>query len=350
MLLRVAAWCVAAFLIAVPASAEVETGAVADANLSVTTIAIDVPIGVAATAIGAPQEKIEASTEDPSAPVEAQPAADAPAQANIPAANQPTVEASLQPDIQKPDIQKPDQAEANAPAKLADLESAVPDRPNAVLPRTEMPRNDLPHINVALRFNILPVKNGDVVAKWNGIKADMRAESAIFARCRANADTCPAAAKRFLGIVDQGRALTGRARIGVINRAINLAIESTSDMAQWGVPDRWSAPLETFTTRKGDCEDYAIAKYVALIEAGIAAEDVKLMIVRNTAANEDHAVTAVRLDGSWIILDNRWLKLVEDTAMPQTVPLFALGNDGVRQFLPDMLVGARRAPAPASID
>jgi hypothetical protein len=74
------------------------------------------------------------------------------------------------------------------------------------------------------------------------------------------------------------------------------------------------------------------------------------MIVRNTAANEDHAVTAVRLADSWIILDNRWLRLVDDTAMQQAVPLYALDNDGVRQYLPDVLVGQRRAPpAPASI-
>ena len=44
-----------------------------------------------------------------------------------------------------------------------------------------------------------------------------------------------------------------------------------SDLAQWGVIDRWSAPLETFTTGRGDCEDYAIAKYVALTAAGVAA-------------------------------------------------------------------------------
>jgi predicted transglutaminase-like cysteine proteinase len=212
-----------------------------------------------------------------------------------------------------------------------------------------MLRKGLPRIDAAFRFDILPVTGGDVFVKWNGVKADMRAESEIFARCRANIDTCPDGAKKFLGIVDQGRGLTGRARIGVINRAVNLAIEPVSDMVQWGVPDRWSAPLETFTTGKGDCEDYAIAKYVALIEAGIAEDDVRLMIVRNTAANEDHAVTAVRLDGAWIILDNRWLKLVADQAMAQAVPLFALGNDDVRQYLPDVLVGARRAPAPASI-
>ena len=26
-----------------------------------------------------------------------------------------------------------------------------------------------------------------------------------------------------------------------------------SDLAQWGVLDRWSAPLETFTSQAGDC-------------------------------------------------------------------------------------------------
>jgi predicted transglutaminase-like cysteine proteinase len=244
----------------------------------------------------------------------------------------------------QPDVQKPNQAAATAPTKLAALEAVTPVRPDAALPR-----NDLPNIDASFRFNILPVKGGDVLTKWNRVKADMRAESEVFARCRANMDSCPVAAKNFLAIVDQGRALTGRARIGVINRAINMAIEPMSDMAQWGVPDKWSAPLETFTTHKGDCEDYAIAKYVALIEAGIAADDVKLMIVHNTAAHEDHAVTAARLDGAWIILDNRWLKLVEDKAMPEAVPLFALDSEGARRYLPDVLIGARRSAAPASI-
>ena len=218
------------------------------------------------------------------------------------------------------------------------------------MPRLATPESDLPRIDPSFRFNVLPVKGGGVLIKWQGVQAAMRAESEVFARCQANMATCPKAAKKFLAIVDQGRGLVGRARIGVINRAINLSIMAVSDMAQWGVDDRWSPPLETFSTGKGDCEDYAIAKYSALIETGLAAADVKLMIVHNTAANEDHAVTAVRLDGTWIILDNRWLRLVEDTAMVQAVPLFALGAEGVQQFLPDVLIGERRTrPAPASI-
>jgi predicted transglutaminase-like cysteine proteinase len=344
MLLRVAAWWFGAFLFAVtvPAFAGIERGPVATANQSAVTMAVAAPMGQAAvtseSASAAPQEPIKASVD-----AEAEASVADPAQ---------SVETKALADILakiEPQLPKPDQATADPPAKLAALEPAPPAPPNAALPRNDLRTSDLPHIDAAFRFNILPVKSGDVLAKWNGIQADMRAESAVFARCRASMASCPAAAQKFLAIVDQGRALTGRMRIGVINRAINMAIEPVSDMAQWGVEDRWSAPLETFTTHKGDCEDYAIAKYVALLETGMAGSDVKLMIVHNTAAHEEHAVTAVRLDDSWIILDNRWLRLVEDKAMPDMVPLFALDNDGVRRFLPDVLIGAQRSPAPASI-
>jgi predicted transglutaminase-like cysteine proteinase len=293
MLLRVAAWGLAAFIMAVPAVAGVDPDAIAAAG----GIAEAAP---AARPLAAPIEatKIETTT----------------------AGN--AVQAA---------------AVAVVPGRLAALEPAAP-------------RSDLPRIDAPFRFSVVPVISGQVLAKWNAVEADIRAQSDVFARCRISPDTCPRAAKSFLDIIDQGRALTGRVRIGVINRAINLAIQPTSDMAQWGVPDRWSAPLDTFTTRKGDCEDYAIAKYVALTEAGLAADDVKLVIVRNTAANEDHAVTAVRLDARWIILDNRWLRLVDDVAMTQAVPLFVLDRDGVRQFLPDVRLGTAGAAAPASLD
>ena len=49
--------------------------------------------------------------------------------------------------------------------------------------------------------------------------------------------------------------LLQRVCIGVINREINLAIVPTIDFVQWGVDDRWSPPLETFATGRGDCED-----------------------------------------------------------------------------------------------
>jgi hypothetical protein len=70
----------------------------------------------------------------------------------------------------------------------------------------------------------------------------------------------------------------------------------------------------------------------------VAEADVKLVVVRNTAAREDHAVVAVRLDGAWIILDNRWLPLVRDSEMLRATPLFVLDDNGVRRFVAPGLI------------
>jgi predicted transglutaminase-like cysteine proteinase len=177
------------------------------------------------------------------------------------------------------------------------------------------------------------VSEGEILSKWTGVKLEIRKDEQIFARCRNDASSCPLAAQRFLAIVDEGRARSGRARIGVINRAINLAIIPTSDLVQWGVLDHWSAPLETFTTRRGDCEDYAIAKYVALRAAGVAPQDIKLVVVRNIDISENHAVVAVRLDSAWVILDNRSQALAPDREIWRATPVFEIDEDGVRQFL-----------------
>jgi predicted transglutaminase-like cysteine proteinase len=207
--------------------------------------------------------------------------------------------------------------------------------------------NPPPAIPEPFGLKAIPITHGALLAKWNGVAADIRAENGILASCRDHSRPCPPAAQSFLAVIDSGRAHGGRARIGVVNRAINLAIRPTTDLAQWGVPDRWSAPLATFTTGRGDCEDYAIAKYVALQAAGVAEDDMRLVIVRELAAEEDHAVLVVRLEGSWIVLDNRWLTLVDDSAMRRVVPLFVLAHDGVKQFAPTAIATLRPATAPA---
>jgi predicted transglutaminase-like cysteine proteinase len=177
-----------------------------------------------------------------------------------------------------------------------------------------------------------PVATGELQAKWRKVEVDIRADIEVLAHCREHMESCPPAAERFLAIIEEGRARNGRARIGTINRAVNMAIRRVSDFAQWGVPDRWSSPLETFSTGRGDCEDYAIAKYIALTEAGVAEEDVKLIIERDLATNQDHAVVATRLNGHWIVLDNRWFALVRDAESRRMIPLFVLNYNGVKQF------------------
>jgi predicted transglutaminase-like cysteine proteinase len=214
--------------------------------------------------------------------------------------------------------------------------------PAAVL-RTQ-PASDL------FGLDAIGVTGGEILIKWSQVAAAIAADRDVLRRCREKTEACAAAAQKLLAVIAEGQSHEGRARIGVVNRAINLSIKPMSDLAQWGVPDRWSAPLETLATGRGDCEDYAIAKYVALSEAGIGEDDLRLVIVRDLGLAEDHAILAVRDGGKWLLLDNRRLSLLEDNELQRVQPLFALNRDGVREFAPSAFADAHNAAtAPSSV-
>ena len=177
-----------------------------------------------------------------------------------------------------------------------------------------------------------PVADGDLLERWRRVKADVARDLETVARCHANGP-CTAAAQALIAIISEGVGQRGRARIGMINRAADLAITPISDQAQWGVPDRWSAPLETLQSSRGDCEDYAIVKYAALLGAGISESDVKIVIFKNLLPREDHAALAVHVDGQWLILDNRTLTLVSDTDVTRAIPEYVLDQNGVSRFV-----------------
>jgi predicted transglutaminase-like cysteine proteinase len=175
---------------------------------------------------------------------------------------------------------------------------------------------------------------GELWTKWRRVEAALRAEMATIAQCRATPDACrSAAARQFIAIADEARMRSGRARIGAVNRAFNLAVQYVDDRDQHGVDDHWSAPLATLAAGRGDCEDYAIAKLIALREAGVADDDLRFIIVRDVKLKEYHAALAVRLDRRWIVLDNRRHAMVEDHDLAHYVPLFAIRQDiGVLQY------------------
>jgi len=170
------------------------------------------------------------------------------------------------------------------------------------------------------------VRGEPLVRIWQGIQAGMRAEMTNLALCHAQTQTCSPAAQKLDRIITDGRAQSGLARIGIINRAVNMAIKSADD------PHVWHSPLEALSAGEGDCKDYAVTKYFALLEAGLPEQDVKLLIVHDVKVNQDHAMVAVRFDGDWIILDNRWLALVRDAEMHRAIPLYALDGNGVSRF------------------
>jgi predicted transglutaminase-like cysteine proteinase len=188
-----------------------------------------------------------------------------------------------------------------------------------------------------------PLSWGSVREKWLGVERKLDDERVQLALCDGDRDRCVSpAALRLLAIVDEARAREGRARLGEINRAINLAIRPMSDLAQWGEIDVWSSPLVTFASGAGDCEDYAIAKFVALRQAGVSPDDLRIVIMRDTIHGEDHAVAAARLDGHWLTLDNRRMAMVEDAYVRNYRPLYVIDRYGVMQYAEPPLLANRQ--------
>ena len=205
--------------------------------------------------------------------------------------------------------------------------------PSRVTTDAQVPEKELPELGKE-PFGLFTFRapEGMLWRKWRGLEADMAKEQTLLERCRATPETCPAHAVQFLRLIEAVKSRSGRAQLDEANRAVNAAIRYVSDFAQHGEADRWSAPLATFATAKGDCEDYAIAKYVALRQAGFSPDELRLVLVRDRAVREDHAVLAARLEGRWQILDNRHSELIEDSDAASFTPLFAINHRGVQLF------------------
>jgi predicted transglutaminase-like cysteine proteinase len=187
---------------------------------------------------------------------------------------------------------------------------------------------------------------GDISAKWRDVLARIDSEEETLAACRASPDACSPAARRLLQLVELGRQRAGRARLGEINRAVNLSIRAASDWTQYGVDDFWSPPLATLEKGAGDCEDYAILKYLALRETGISPDDLRLLIVSYPRRRTIHVVLAVHLDEEWLLLDNLTMVMVNRLEATQYRPLIALDYHAITT-----LVAGSPAPqdAPAAI-
>ncbi|WFU16381.1 transglutaminase-like cysteine peptidase [Bradyrhizobium sp. CB3481] len=194
----------------------------------------------------------------------------------------------------------------------------------------------------------ISLTSGGLLDKWLGVQRRLDDEMVQLELCEGDRDGCVSqAAIKFLDIVGAARQRDGRARLGEINRTINLAIRPVNDIAQHGQIDVWTSPLATLERGGGDCEDYAIAKFVALRRAGLTSDDLRIVVLHDTIRGEDHAVAAARLDGRWLILDNRRMAMVADADVRNFRPTFVISERGVMRYTDSSLLAdaSNRKPA-----
>lgn len=189
--------------------------------------------------------------------------------------------------------------------------------------------------------------SGGLQDKWQKVKRQLPTERRILAACRADMSTCPQAAKALIALIDNAMKRDAGTRLAEINRAINLTIRYAEDRDTYGVEEYWATPLTTFARGAGDCEDYAIAKLVALQEMGFDANDLRIVVVRDENGG-GHAMTAARQNDRWLLLDNRRSGLVEDKVSDRSTPLFVIDDDGAKRLLAPQAMAPKEEPAPTT--
>ena len=122
-----------------------------------------------------------------------------------------------------------------------------------------------------------------------------------------------------------------------INDFINRHIAFEDDRSVWEQSDYWATPLETLGMGRGDCEDFAIIKYVSLRHAGIASDKLRLIYVKATLETADgpirvaHMVLAYYATPSAepLLLDNLEPRILPAAKRADLKPIFSFNSAGI---------------------
>lgn len=115
------------------------------------------------------------------------------------------------------------------------------------------------------------------------------------------------------------------ATVNRVNARVNRDIIRKTDIANFGVGERWSTPLED-GTKFGDCEDYVLEKRRALIAEGFPPSTLSIAVV-TTSWDTTHAVLLVAGDKGEYVLDNLSPWVVPWNEAPYTFRKRQVGGD-----------------------
>ncbi len=144
------------------------------------------------------------------------------------------------------------------------------------------------------------------------------------------------------GIADNDR----WGQLVAVNGFVN-ARRYMEDERNWGIDDYWATPGE-FLARAGDCEDYAIAKYLSLKELGWPKDDLRVVVVRDSNLRVAHAVLVVAFGGRTWVLDNQKSGVHETADVWHYRPVFSINETSWWHHRPDNAADRRRRPASIS--
>lgn len=153
--------------------------------------------------------------------------------------------------------------------------------------------------------------------KWNGATKKMADEQADIVKFKNRF-------KDWVAFLDTLRDKDQMTQINEVNRFMNRS-KYILDQKNWGVKDYWASPGE-FRAKFGDCEDYSIAKYMALKYLGHNPDNMRIVALKDTNLKVGHAILAYYLKDRIIILDNQIKVTVDSRSVRHYLPVYSINE------------------------
>ena len=124
-------------------------------------------------------------------------------------------------------------------------------------------------------------------------------------------------------------------KLKLVNSFFNRNIQFDDDQNIWNQSDYWATPLETIGKGRGDCEDFALAKYYSLLHMGIPMNRLRLIYVKARQGNQQqaHMVLAYypQPNATPQVLDNLDPSIKNASQRPDLTPVFSFNGEGLWQ-------------------
>ena len=176
-------------------------------------------------------------------------------------------------------------------------------------------------------FGTVEVRNDNLTPfpKWTGMLERLFAkQGTIDGSCTATTfNKCHQ--ERWQALLDAERGKPLLEQLQAVNRFMNET-RYIVDPINWGVRDYWATPRQFFS-KNGDCEDYAIAKYVTMKQLGVPARDMRIVVLQDLNLSVAHAVLAVFVEGRVMIMDNQIKQVVNDRTIRHYRPIFSINEE-----------------------
>jgi len=130
--------------------------------------------------------------------------------------------------------------------------------------------------------------------------------------------------RRWKAFIRQTRGLSRIQQLRAVQRFVNT-FKYRTDKRNYGKVDYWAAPSQFFA-RGGDCEDFAIVKYLTLKKLGWRVTRMRLVVLFDHRLRQNHAVLAVFHGGRRYILDNQFRAVMLDSQISHYRPIYSINE------------------------